>query len=91
MNEDLTKATFDNYNPTNSQLKYAKNLCERYANNFTLDNKQSLLIQGSFGTGKSHLSMSIVKSVKAKGYTVLYMNVPQLISTIKTLITTKPL
>ncbi len=27
--------------------------------------------------------MSIVKSVKAKGYTVLYMNVPQLISTIK--------
>ncbi|HHX0067887.1 TPA: ATP-binding protein [Staphylococcus aureus] len=83
MNEDLTKATFDNYNPTNSQLEYAKNLCERYANNFTLDNKQSLLIQGSFGTGKSHLSMSIVKSVKAKGYTVLYMNVPQLISTIK--------
>ena len=28
-------------------------------------------------------SMSIVKEVKAKGYTVLYMNVPQLISTIK--------
>ena len=27
--------------------------------------------------------MSIVKEVKAKGYTVLYMNVPQLISTIK--------
>ncbi|MDN8839730.1 DNA replication protein DnaC, partial [Staphylococcus aureus] len=60
MNEDLTKATFDNYNPTNEQLEYAKNLCERYANNFTLDKKQSLLIQGSFGTGKSHLSMSIV-------------------------------
>ena len=48
-----------------------------------MDNKQSLLIQGTFGTGKSHLSMSIVKEVKAKGYTVLYMNVPQLISTIK--------
>ncbi|MCT6631818.1 DNA replication protein DnaC, partial [Staphylococcus aureus] len=53
MNEDLTKATFDNYNPTNSHLEYAKNLCERFANNFTLDNNQSLLIQGSFGTGKS--------------------------------------
>ena len=61
----------------------AKALCERYANNFTLDNKQSLLLQGSFGTGKSHLSMSIVKTVKEKSYSVLYMNVPQLISTIK--------
>lgn len=27
--------------------------------------------------------MSIVKEIKAKGFTVLYMNVPQLISTIK--------
>lgn len=83
MNEDLKKASFDNYEPTNKQLDYAKQLCQRYASNFNLDNKQSLLIQGSFGTGKSHLSMSIVKTVKAKGYTVLYMNVPQLISTIK--------
>ena len=41
------------------------------------------MLQGSFGTGKSHLSMSIVKTVKEKGYSVLYMNVPQLISTIK--------
>lgn len=83
MNEDLKKASFDNYEPTNQQLEYAKQLCKRYADNFNLDNKQSLLIQGSFGTGKSHLSMSIVKEVKANGYTVLYMNVPQLISTIK--------
>ncbi|MGX0340927.1 ATP-binding protein [Staphylococcus hominis] len=83
MNEDLKQASFGNYEPTNKQLEYAKQLCKRYADNFTLDNKQSLLIQGTFGTGKSHLSMSIVKEVKAKGYTVLYMNVPQLISTIK--------
>lgn len=83
MNEDLKQASFDNYKPTNHQLEYAKQLCKRYADNFTLENKQSLLIQGSFGTGKSHLSMSVVKDVKAKGYTVLYMNVPQLISTIK--------
>lgn len=83
INDNLAQVTFDNYEPTSEKLKYAKGLCQRYAQNFTLDNKQSLLIQGSFGTGKSHLSMSIVKEVKAKGYTVLYMNVPQLISTIK--------
>jgi len=83
INDNLAQVTFENYQPTSEKLNYAKGLCQRYAQNFTLDNKQSLLIQGSFGTGKSHLSMSIVKEVKSKGYTVLYMNVPQLISTIK--------
>ena len=83
INDDLANCAFDNYKATNEDLARAKALCERYANNFTLDNKQSLLLQGSFGTGKSHLSMSIVNVVRAKGYSVLYMNVPQLISTIK--------
>lgn len=83
INEDLARCTFDNYKATNEELARAKALCERYANNFSMDNKQSLLLQGSFGTGKSHLSMSIVETVRAKGYSVLYMNVPQLISTIK--------
>ena len=86
VNQSLANATFDSYEvdeQTQPQLAKAKRICKKYADNFNLDNKQSLLIQGTFGTGKSHLSMSIVKEVKAKGYTVLYMNVPQLISTIK--------
>ena len=83
INEELAHCNFDNYQATNDDLARAKSLCERYANNFTLENKQSLLLQGSFGTGKSHLSMSIVNTVRDKGYSVLYMNVPQLISTIK--------
>lgn len=83
INDDLSQCTFNNYKATNEELARAKTLCERYADNFNLDNKQSLVLQGSFGTGKSHLSMSIVKTVRAKGYSVLYMNVPQLISTIK--------
>ncbi|EGQ3473383.1 ATP-binding protein [Staphylococcus pseudintermedius] len=83
INDDLKDATFDNYEPTNKNLEKAKKLCMRYANNFDIDNKQSLMLYGTFGTGKSHLSMSIVKVVKAKGYSVLYMNVPQLITTYK--------
>lgn len=86
INQSLANATFDNYKideNTQLQLAKAKWICKKYADSFNLDNKQSLLIQGSFGTGKSHLSMSIVKEIKAKGFTVLYMNVPQLILTIK--------
>lgn len=83
INQGLAQCTFNNYQATNEELSRAKALCERYANNFSVDNKQSLLLQGTFGTGKSHLSMAMVKTVRAKGYSVLYMNVPQLISTIK--------
>ena len=83
INDDVAGCTFENYVTDNQMLGRALELCKRYANNFTLDNKQSLLLQGTFGTGKSHLAMSITKAVKAKGYSVLYMNVPQLISTIK--------
>ncbi|WP_432724244.1 ATP-binding protein [Staphylococcus equorum] len=83
INDDLKDVSFETYNPTSEALEKAENICVRYANNFDLNNKQSLLLHGSFGTGKSHLSMSIAKSVKNKGYSVLYMNVPQLITTYK--------
>lgn len=83
INDDLADADFSNYEPTSQQLARAKELLERYANNFNLDNKQSILLFGSYGTGKSHLSMATIKRVKEKGFSVLYMNVPQLITTYK--------
>ena len=71
INQSLANATFDNYKideNTQPQLAKAKRICKKYADSFNLDNKQSLLIQGSFGTGKSHLSMSIVKEIKSKRF-----------------------
>lgn len=83
INDDLADSNFDNYEPTSENLAKAKTLLERYANNFTLDNKQSILLFGTYGTGKSHLSMATIKRVRERGYSVLYMNVPQLITTYK--------
>ncbi|OEL06879.1 DNA replication protein DnaC [Staphylococcus xylosus] len=83
INDDLKDVSFASYNSTSEELEKAKNICVRYANNFDLNNKQSLILHGTFGTGKSHLSMSIAKTVKSEGYSVLYMNVPQLITTYK--------
>ena len=53
VNQSLANATFDSYEideKTQPQLAKAKRIC-KYADNFNLDNKQSLLIQGTFGTG----------------------------------------
>lgn len=78
--EDLESATFDNYEPNNESQERLLKYAEQYANNFDLANKQSLLLQGSYGIGKSHMAMAIVKAVKDKGFTTLFMDVPQLIT-----------
>lgn len=80
LNDDLLKAHFDNYKPTNSDLLEAKQIMQKYAANFSLDNPTSLLLHGTYGIGKSHLAMSIVKEVKKKGYTALFIDVTELIT-----------
>lgn len=79
-NDDLLNAEFDNYKPTNAELLEAKQTIQKYAANFNTDNPQSLLLQGSFGIGKSHLAMSVVREVKKKGYTALFIDVTELIT-----------
>lgn len=83
ISEELKASTFDNYEPETDSQKRLVSICQRYVENFDLNNKQSLLIQGDYGLGKSHLAMATSKAIKAKGYTVLFMDVPQLITTYK--------
>lgn len=83
VNPKLKNATFEDYEPTNEELTNAKYVAQRYANNFRLDNPQSITLQGTLGTGKSHLAMAIVNSVKEQGYTAVFMNIPKLMTMIK--------
>ncbi|MBI5973418.1 ATP-binding protein [Staphylococcus caledonicus] len=79
-NDDLLNAKFDNYKPTNNNLLEAKQIIQRYTANFNLDNPRSLLLEGSFGIGKSHLAMSVVREVKKKGFTALFIDVSELVT-----------
>ncbi|MCD8825401.1 ATP-binding protein [Staphylococcus gallinarum] len=80
---DLQEATFESYKPQNESQQKLFNVCKRYADNFDIDNKQSLLLQGDFGLGKSHLAMAALKEIKAKDHSVLFMDVPQLLTAYK--------
>ncbi|MGK3149550.1 ATP-binding protein [Staphylococcus shinii] len=80
---DLQGATFENYEPQNESQKKLFNICKRYADNFELNNKQSLLLQGDFGLGKSHLAMAALHEIKSKGYSVLFIDIPQLLTAYK--------
>lgn len=82
---DIDRATFQNYVPVNEDQRLAKNGAIWYAENFHDLNKgfHSLLFQGSYGLGKSHLAHAICNGLKNKGYTAIFINVPELLNVIK--------
>ena len=80
ISEEIKNATFEQYEPTNEIQTKVKRVCERYAMNFDKNNKQSLILSGSFGIGKSHLAMAIVNSLIEKGHTALFMNVEGIVT-----------
>lgn len=53
--------------------------CKKYAENFSLDSP-SLMMKGATGLGKTHLSLSIANEVINKGYGVVYVSAPMILS-----------
>lgn len=82
---DVEQANFETYEPKNEEQRLAKNGAKWYAENFHDLNKgfHSLLFQGSYGLGKSHLAHSICKVLKDKGVSAIFINVPELLNMIK--------
>jgi DNA replication protein DnaC len=84
LNDKLKQACFDSYHPTNEQLTKAKTICERYANNFEINNAVNLLLIGGYGTGKSHLAVSIAKEVMHNKYkSALFISTPKLLTRLR--------
>ena len=57
-------------------------MCKKYAFNFSQDSP-SMLFYGDVGTGKTHLSLSIVSEVLKKGYHVIYDSVGNLLAKVE--------
>ncbi|MEK4800687.1 ATP-binding protein [Oceanobacillus sp. FSL K6-0118] len=81
MNESLKRATLENFESINAGLHEAKQKVLSYIDSF--DKKQNLLFTGSYGTGKSHLSVSITKKLMEQGYECLFLSLPKLLTKIK--------
>lgn len=81
VNQSLQKATLENYEPTNDQLKLAKEQITSYIDNF--DGTKNLLLHGTYGTGKSHLSISVTKKLIKKGHSCLFLSLPKLLTKIR--------
>ncbi|EZP77590.1 dnaA-like Chromosomal replication initiator protein [Parageobacillus genomosp. 1] len=88
ISDDLLNANFDNYIPDHPSKEEAKKKAQWYAKNFpSILNKeydwQSLLFQGGYGLGKSHLAYSIAQYVKKLGYVVIFLDSPSLLRVIR--------
>lgn len=84
---DLNKASFETYIPANDSQKDALKKAQWYGNNFKtiIESHEwnSLLFQGEYGLGKSHLSYSIANAVKEQGYKVVFIDTPSLLRLIR--------
>ena len=83
VNASLRDATVNSYQPQNEYQIQAKNTAIEYVKTFSLDEPKSLILQGSYGTGKSHLAYAIAKAIKQQGYSVAFMHIPMLMERIK--------
>lgn len=81
INNSLENATLENYQPTSEELAQAKHDITTYIQEF--DGKKSLLLHGSYGTGKSHLSVSVTKKLMEQGKECLFLSLPKLLTKIQ--------
>lgn len=84
--KDLEVSGFKTFKRTNSVTSNGANICIDYVKRFKEnqpDKRYNLLIMGNPGTGKSHLSVAIARTLKASGFTVGFLTTGKLLSLIK--------
>lgn len=81
INPALKDATFENFET--GEFGKALDQAKRFAQGFDLKQPRNLFFQGTFGTGKSHLSVAITKAVTQKGFSTIFISTPKLLTKIR--------
>ncbi len=81
INPDLQEATFESYEAGEFTKAYEQ--ARKFADSFNVEKPSNLFFQGSFGTGKSHLSVAVTKAVTEKGYSTIFISTPKLLTKIR--------
>ncbi|MEK8133134.1 ATP-binding protein [Paenibacillus filicis] len=83
VNPDLEAASFESFETSSPILQESLKLARSYVDGFQLTAPMNLLFAGLYGLGKSHLTYSICKALRVKGFTAVFMSVPKLLTIIK--------
>lgn len=83
INQKLKKATFQNYVPPSQQLHNAKEACEQYVLTFNKKIGKNIMLVGDYGTGKSHLAVSMTKELMKRGISACFITEEKLFTKLK--------
>lgn len=84
--DDLKEVGFKTYVRTNNVTTNAANTCIEYVKQFKKDEpskRHNLLIMGNPGTGKSHLSVAVARTLRECGFLVGFITTGKLLALIK--------
>lgn len=83
--DDYDKSGFKNYIPTNNCTQAARDMAIAYTQLFSQESlkEKNMLIMGNPGTGKTHLSKAIARTLKARGFKVGYISAVELFNKIR--------
>lgn len=79
----IKNASFENAIVEDVATQTAYSLAYKYVTDFDIEKLRNLIIEGGTGTGKSYLSYCIAKALKEKGYTVLFIDIVELLEVIR--------
>lgn len=77
----LKNAEFNNFDQGKYKNEFATAVC--YVENFDIQKPRNLILQGEVGTGKSHLSISIARELRDRGYSTIFISTSNLLDKIK--------
>lgn len=87
----IEKQSFENFDLSwyaegeeRDRMRSNAEAAKAFADNFTAHSGENLLLVGKTGTGKTHLSSAIAKTVIEKGYSVLYDSTQNILSAFET-------
>jgi len=85
LSKRFSDKNFDNYLPATSAQKKILSLVQAYADNFTqhLEAGRCLALIGDVGNGKTHLGVSVLRSVIMQGFNARYVRAYDLYKAIK--------
>lgn len=79
INDNLRTCSFGNYEKQTKMQDEAFMVARKYVETFDLQNPKNLIMTGSYGVGKSHLSIAIIKALINKGHTGIFVSTPKLL------------
>lgn len=76
------KKTFESFKAGKKEMKENKQAAQEFAENFK-PGCRGMMFTGDIGTGKTHLSIAVLKTIIERGYTGYFANVIRLLDNIK--------